>query len=68
MKQNLSEWAKSVKIELIRRGWDLGDLAEAVGMSRGYISAIVNERARAEPVSRAISEVLGIRDAAHSSL
>ena len=63
----LSEWAKSVKIAMIQRDWDMGDLAKAVGKTREYTSAIVNERVRAVPTAKAISEILGIQNTAYSS-
>lgn len=63
----LSEWAKLVKIALIQRNWDIGDLAKAIDRSRGYTSAVVNERVRAESVAQSISDVLNISNTAYSN-
>ena len=66
-RRKLSDWAKSVKIEMIRRDWDMNDLAEAIGKSREYTSAVVNERVRAEPTAKIISEVLNVPDTSYSN-
>ena len=66
-RRKLSDWAKSVKIEMIRRDWDMNDLAEAIGKSREYTSAVVNERVRAEPTAQIISEVLNIPNTSYSN-
>ena len=41
MAKKLSAWCKAVKIEMIKRDWSVGDLAEAVLMTREYVSAII---------------------------
>ena len=38
-RRRYSEWSKAVKIALIQRDWDIGDLAKAIGKSREYTSA-----------------------------
>ena len=65
-RHTLSQWAKSVKIEMINRDWDMSDLAKAIGKSREYTSAIVNERVRAAPTAQAISDVLNVKNTAYS--
>ena len=62
-----SAWSKSVKIALIQRDWNIGDLAEAIGKSREYTSAVVNERVRAAPSAQAISDILNIPNTAYSN-
>ena len=66
-RRRLSEWAKSVKIALIQRDWDINDLAKAIGKSRTYTSAVVNERVRSEAAAQDISDILGIRNTAYSN-
>lgn len=60
MAKKLSDWRKSAKIAMIKRDWQVADLAKAVNMTRGYTSAIINGRVFSEPAIMAISEVLGI--------
>ena len=62
-----SEWTKAVKIEMIRRDWDMGDLAKAIGRSREYASAVVNERIRTATTAQAISDILNIPNTAYSN-
>ena len=37
-------WCKDVKHQLIERDMDVNDLAEAIGISRVYVSEIINGR------------------------
>ena len=60
MDKFLSPWCRSVKIELLRKGMSVSDLAQAIGKSRVYTSSIVHGRVRAETTERAISDVLNI--------
>ena len=66
-RRRYSEWSKAVKIALIQRDWDIGDLAEAIGKSREYTSAVVNERVRAAPSAQAISDILNVPNTAYSN-
>ena len=66
-RRKLSDWAKAVKIAMIQRDWDMGDLAAAIGKSREYTSAVVNERVRAEPTAQIISEVLNVPNTSYSN-
>lgn len=60
MARTLSPWCKEVKIALIKRDMTVGELAEQIGLTREYTSAIVNGRIYAEPAVNAISDVLNI--------
>ena len=62
-----SAWSKAVKIAMIERDWDMGDLAKAIGKSREYTSAIVNERVRSPSTAQAVSDVLNVPDSARSN-
>ena len=66
-RRRYSEWSKAVKIAMIQRDWDIGDLAEAIGKSREYTSAVVNERVRAAPSAQAISDILNVPNTAYSN-
>lgn len=67
MDRKTSEWSKAVKIAMIQRDWDMGDLAKAIGLSRAYTSSVVNERVRSAPTASAISDVLNIPNTAYSN-
>lgn len=66
MAKKLSAWCKSVKIELIKRDWDVLELANAVHMSREYVSAIINGRVYSSAAVKAISDVLNVEETAKS--
>ena len=66
-RRRYSEWSKAVKIALIQRDWDIDDLAKAIGKSREYTSAVVNERVRAAPSAQAISDILNVPNTAYSN-
>ena len=65
MAQN-TEFAKSVKIELIRRDWTFDDLAAEVRKRTGmfcdsaYISKILSENRNPPKILASISEILGL--------
>lgn len=44
MKRNISPWGKQCKIQMISLGKSLADLSRETGLSRTYISAIINGR------------------------
>lgn len=67
MDRKTSEWSKAVKIAMIQRDWDMGDLAKAIDLSREYTSAVVNDRVRSAPTASAISDVLNIPNTAYSN-
>ena len=62
MEKKLTPWCESVKIAMIERGWSMQNLADAIGMSRVYTSAIIHERVYSETTARLISDALGIKD------
>ena len=66
MAKKLSTWCKSVKIAMIERDWSVGDLANAVKMSREYVSAVINGRVYSGPAVKMISDVLNIPETARS--
>lgn len=61
MEKNPVPWQKSVRIAMIKRGWSVKDLADAVCMSRVYTSAIIHERVYSEAAVKLISDALGIQ-------
>lgn len=67
MGRKTSDWSKAVRIAMIQRDWDMGDLAKAIGLSREYTSSVVNERVRSAPTASAISDVLNIPNTAYSN-
>lgn len=60
MEKVMPLWCKHVKCELINRDMTIDELAWAIGKSREYTSAVVNGRVKAEPIIKAISDVLNI--------
>ena len=68
MARKLSPWCKAVKVEMIRRDWEVSDLAERIGKSRQFTSGVVNGRIYAEPTVKQISDLLNITDTAYSSV
>lgn len=62
----LSPWCKQAKCELINRDMTINSLAEAIGKTREYTSAVVNGRIYSEPAIKAISDVLNIKETACS--
>jgi transcriptional regulator with XRE-family HTH domain len=51
---------KEVKIALIRRGWNQGDLADSLGISQSYLSLLLKGRKEAPWIWKRIDEELGI--------
>ena len=66
MAKSLSPWCKQVKKELIDRDMSVSELAEAIGKTREYTSAVVNGRIYSEPAVKEISDVLNIAESACS--
>lgn len=62
MKKELSAWGKSVKIALVKRSWSINDLADAVGLSREYVTSVINERVISPGAKKKISDALDISD------
>ncbi|MBR1497751.1 MAG: XRE family transcriptional regulator [Oscillospiraceae bacterium] len=67
MKRPHSEWSKQVKKVMIDRDMDMNDLAEAIGKSREWTSAVVNERVRSYPTAALISDALNVPNTAYSN-
>jgi len=66
MARALSPWCKKAKIRLIQLDMTVAELADKVGLTREYTSAIVNGRAYSEQAVKAISDVLNIEETACS--
>ena len=66
MARALSPWCKQAKIRLIKLDMTVAELADKVGLTREYTSAIVNGRAYSEQAVKAISDVLNIEETACS--
>lgn len=62
----LSPWCKQAKITMIKLDMSIAELAEKIGKSREYTSAVINGRIYAEPVVKEISDVLNIPETACS--
>lgn len=67
MARILSPWCKEVKRTLISLDMTVGDLAEKIGKTRQYTSAVVNGRIYSEPAVKEISDVLNIQVSAYST-
>ena len=63
MKIKLSPWSKAVKKEMIERDMSIKDVAEALGMAREYVSAVINGRVYSESAVKKISDYLNIEEA-----
>ena len=66
MRKVLSPWCKQVKIAMIELDLTVGEVAKKIGKSREYTSAVINGRVYAEPMVKAISDVLNIPETACS--
>lgn len=62
MERKLPEWCKQAKMEMIRRDISVQDLAKEIGVSRQYVSALVNGRAFGGPAMKKIADYLNISD------
>ena len=62
MKKPLSPWCKAAQKELIERDMTTAQLADAIGRSREYTSAIINGRVFSESTMKLISDELNIPD------
>lgn len=61
----LPRWCKQVKNELTNRDMTVAMLAESIGKSREFTSAVINGRYYSEPSVREISDVLNIPNIAY---
>lgn len=62
MERRLPNWCKEAKIQMVCKDISVPQLAQAIGVTRQYASAVVNGRVIAEPVIKKISDYLGISD------
>lgn len=60
MKRILPDWSKEAKIALIRRDMTVTELSDIVGISRCYVSRVVNGTTVAPEIAERISKVLEI--------
>lgn len=61
MNKNITPWGKQCKIQMFTLGKSLTDVSKEIGLSRTYISAIINGRCLApKETVRKISENLKI--------
>lgn len=63
MARKLSPWCKEAKKALIDRDMEIGEVATELGMSRPYVSSILNGRVYSPVAVKKISDLLHIPDA-----
>lgn len=63
MAKKLSPWCKEAKKTMIDRDLEVNDLAAELGMSRPYVSSILNGRVYSPVAVKKISDYLHIPDA-----
>ena len=63
MAKKLSPWCKEAKITMIDRDLEVNELAAELGMSRPYVSSILNGRVYSPVAVKKISDYLHIPDA-----
>ncbi len=56
----ISDWGKAVEIEMILRDMSYKDLADAVGLTRGYLSGLINGRIYSEQAMARICDFLSL--------
>ena len=61
MEKKLTPWCENVKIAMIERDMNVQGLADAIGMSRVYTSALINGRVQSEATMKLISDTLNIK-------
>lgn len=60
MKRTLPLWCKEVKKTLIDKDMSVTELSQNIGLSRVYVSGVVNGRVYAPEIAALISRELGI--------
>nr|DAO80774.1 MAG TPA: Regulatory protein-modification, helix-turn-helix, transcriptional regulato, DNA [Caudoviricetes sp.] len=58
----LSPWCKEAKKALIDMDMTVAELAQKIGRSREYTTAVINGRIYAEPMVKVISDALNIKE------
>lgn len=66
MARELPGWCKAAKIELVKRDMSITELAEKIGKTREWTSAVVNGRVYSEPTMKEISNYLNIENESFS--
>lgn len=56
----IPQWAKDCRKEMIQRDMTMGDLAGSLGVSREYVSTILNARRITPEMAKRICEFLGV--------
>lgn len=62
MTRKLSPWCKNAKIAMIQRDISISDLADKLGLSRPYVTSILNGRVTSPIAVKKISDFLHIAD------
>ena len=62
MREITKNWQKKAKIELVKKGMNMKDLAKATGYSVEYLNSIVNGRVFSAQAIKAVNRELGIND------
>lgn len=62
MPKRITEWHKAVKAAMAIRGLTYADLERDLGLSRTYLSAVVNGRIYSDIAVKKISDYLDIPD------
>lgn len=60
MKSDIPEWGKEVKKALIDKNMSTAELAEAINLSRSYVSNVINGNFNFPDVKQRISDYLGV--------
>lgn len=60
MARRLPQWNKDIKKELIQRDMTVTDLSSKMGVTREWLSSIINNRVIAPEMARKIGMCLGI--------
>lgn len=60
MKRILPPWSKEAKIALIKKDMSVTELADEIGISRCYVSRVVNGSAFAPEIAERVSKALDI--------
>lgn len=67
LRPEMAAWEKAIRIAMLERDWDMGNLAEAIGKSRNYTASVVDGYAISKRAARAISRALGVQEAPYSN-
>ncbi len=62
MPSRITGWHRAVKIAMVDKNISFADLEKALGLSRTYLSAVINGRIYSDTAAKRISEFLSIPD------